>query len=231
MRSLFRLFGMLLLLAPLPARAQFMDVVSGLFDSVNAIVFYGQVGALTNNEDIEGTVANLGTAGLGAEVLIDLPSVGNTYFELGLGTSLTRGFDAAEPSLDLRGSLRTLPTIAVYASQLGLPDDSPILPYVGAGFGFSELWNARGYTEDGTIIPVDADTYEFGASAGFYVNAGPFRGFYTEAGYRQRNFESLIWDTDQLPAGWPRSIDASGFELKVGWQFVIEDSYAEDETE
>jgi hypothetical protein len=101
-------------------------------------------------------IAGLQT-GLGAEVLIDLPSYHNTDFELALGASVVQGFQATEPSLDLRASIRTLPTVSVYVSRLGLPSGSPIIPYFGAGFGVADLWNARGYTPDGTGIPVKGE--------------------------------------------------------------------------
>ncbi|MDX1418417.1 MAG: hypothetical protein R3181_00500 [Rubricoccaceae bacterium] len=223
---------LLLLLVPglaRPAQAQFFDLFGSLFENVNAVVFYGQAGVLTDNRTLEGTAADFGTTGLGAEVLINLPSVGDTDFELAFGASAVQGFQANEPTLDLRTSIRTLPTVSVYASRLGLPSGSPLIPYFGAGFGFTELWNARGYAPDGTVYPLQAETFELGAVAGTYLNTGPIRGLYVELGYRRREFSSLVWETEQLPPGWPRSADASGIVVNLGWQFFITRGEQEDE--
>jgi len=200
-----------------------MEAVSGLFESLNSIAFYTQVGAFTNSEEIEGTLADFGVSGIGAEALLDLPGLGETDFELGLGTSILRGFEATEPTLDLRGTLRTLPSIAVYASGLGVPDDAAVSPYLGVNFGILELWNAQGFDADGNVYAVAGETYELGATAGFYLEKTMFRGLYFEASYRVRDFESVTWSAEQLPEGWPRAFDASGWNAIVGWQFRIED--------
>ena len=214
------LLAALVLATATPARAQFFTVLDDLVDNVNAIVFYGQMGRLVSEDDIQGT-AEGSLYGGGAEVLINLPGTDGTAFELALGTNVVQGFRATEPSLDLRTSLRSLPTISVYASQLGLPETSPIMPYVGANFGVLTLWNARGYLSDGTTVPVSGETFELGAAVGAYVNTGPLSGLYVEASYRHREFESLTWDAPQLPAGWPRSLNASGGFVSVGWQFYL----------
>lgn len=223
MRSNIRFLALALLLVPLSVQAQFTDAIGGLFNKVNSIVFYTQMGALSDNSVIEGTVADFGVIGLGSEVLIDLPSYGGSEFELSLGTNYLRGFAATEPTLDLRASVRTLPTIAVYAAFVGVSDDSALQPYAGVSFGFAELWNASGYAPDGTVYALAANTYEIGITGGVYINGTFVNGLYVEAGYRVRNFESLNWATDALPNGWPRSIDTSGFVVNLGWQFRIGD--------
>ncbi len=206
-----------------------MDAIGGLFDQVNSIVFYTQVGALSDNSAVEGRVADFGVVGLGTEVLIDLPAFGGSEFELSLGTNYLRGFEAVEPSLDLHASVRTLPQISVYAAFVGISDEAALQPYAGVSFGFSELWNARGYDPDGNIYELNADTYELGAIGGLYVNESFLKGLYVEGGYRVRNFESLNWVADVVPAGWPRSIDTSGFIVNVGWQFRIRSGDEEEE--
>lgn len=198
-----------------------MDAVGGLFQQVNSIVFYTQMGALSDNSAVEGTIADFGVVGLGTEVLIDLPQFGGSEFELSLGTNYLRGFEAVEPTLDLHAAVRTLPQIAVYAAFVGVSEDSPLQPYAGVNFGFSELWNARGYDPDGNVYEVAANTYELGATGGVYVNGTFLNGFYVEGGYRVRNFESLNWGAETIPQGWPRSINTSGFVVNMGWQFRI----------
>jgi hypothetical protein len=51
-------------------QAQLPGVFEGLFEQVNSIVFYTQVGALSDNSAVEGTVADFGVVGLGTEVLL-----------------------------------------------------------------------------------------------------------------------------------------------------------------
>ena len=223
MRSTLCLLTLVFLLAPPQAKAQLPGVFEGLFEQVNSIVFYSQVGALSDNSAVEGTIADFGVAGLGTEVLLSLPQIpgSGSEFELSLGTNFLRGFRAVEPTLDLRTSLRTLPQISVYATFVGLAVNSPIQPYAGVTFGFAEMWNARGYAPDGTVYELTADTYEIGASGGLYVDWSTLRGLYVEGGYRVRNFESLNWGAETIPENWPRSIDTSGWIVNVGWQFRI----------
>src|SRR5690606_10919874 len=49
------LLAALVLATATPARAQFFTVLDDLFDNVNAIVFYGQMGRLVSEDDIQGT--------------------------------------------------------------------------------------------------------------------------------------------------------------------------------
>ncbi|HLT48556.1 MAG TPA: hypothetical protein VK002_15085 [Rubricoccaceae bacterium] len=216
------------LLAPQAAHAQLPGVFESLFQQVNSIVFYTQVGAFTDNAEFEGDVGGFGVTGLGTELLLDLPSALDTDFELGLGTSFVRGFDATEPTLDLRGSIRTLPQISVYASGFGDMERGALNPYLGISFGVADLWNARGYDEAGTIYRANAETFELGLVGGLYVEASALRGLYLEAGYKLRRFESLTWTGESLadegwtlPEGWPRAADASQAFVNVGWQFRL----------
>jgi len=223
MRSPIRLFVLVFLLAPLSVQAQLPGVFEGLFEQVNSIVFFTQIGTVSGSSAVEGTVAEFGVAGIGTEVLLSLPQIAGTSseFELSLGTTFVRGFQSVEPPLDLHATIRTLPQISVYATFVGIAENSPIQPYAGLTFGFAELWNAQGYDVDGNVYELSADTYELGATFGLYVDASLLQGLYLEAGYRLRNFESLNWGAETVPDNWPRSIDASGFIVNLGWQFRI----------
>ncbi|HEX8690957.1 MAG TPA: hypothetical protein VF746_00845 [Longimicrobium sp.] len=213
-------------LAATPAYAQF-DFLTELFDEVNSITVALQGSHIPGSGELrarEGDCLGIGICGMAAEVLIDLPSVGGADLELGLGTSFLRGFEAAEPTLDLHGSLRAFPTITAYASLperlgLGIAD-----PYVGASFGLTTLWHARGYDPEGVEYELEAETFEFGVSAGIYLLKP--RGLFVEAGYRWRSFESVDWElpeaaSERLPANWPRDLDLSGWQVSVGWQFRL----------
>ena len=207
--------------APRPALAQDpFGILEGLFSSVNSIVFFTQGAVLQSDADLMGDVGGFALGGVGVEVLLDLPTSGGTEFELGLGANVLTGLAAAEPSLDLRGAIRTLPAVAVYAAGIGVPDDSPVDPYVGLSFGLAEMWNARGYDAAGVVYPLEAEAFEMGATAGLYIDR-PLPGLYVEVAYRHRRFGSVAWEAETLPAGWPRSLDASTWQAVIGWQFRI----------
>jgi len=223
-RSIPVLACVLAALRPSPAPAQF-DFVTGLFEEVNSLTIAAQGSQITRSGGVrprQGECPGFGICGITAEVLLDLPSVGGADLELGLGTSLLRGFESTEPSLDLHGSLRSFPTLTAYASlpeQMGL-----FAPYAGASFGLASLWHARGYDAAGTEYELDAETFEYGAVVGLYLLKP--QGLFVEGGYRRRSFESVDWTlpeaaAERLPAGWPRDLDLSGWHVSIGWQFLL----------
>ncbi len=215
-----RLLGVMLALGTAhPAGAQVFDMFSGLFGSVSSIAFYGQGGALIGEDDIQGNHGLV--SGLGIETLLELPSPDGFEFELGLGTSVLRGFEASEPSLDLNGSIRTLPRISVYASTATRPDRT-VVPYIGIGFGLAEMWNAAGYLPDGTARELTAEAYELSGTAGAAVVNGPLSGLYAEVGVQRRSFDGVVWSGSPLPPGWPRQFRASTVGVSFGWQLRLQ---------
>jgi hypothetical protein len=226
------LFAAAACVAATPARAQ-LDFLTGAFDKVNSVTLSVQGGGIpgsgtltTRDSDCWGG----GVCGMAAEVLIDLPGVGGTELELGLGTGYLRGFRAREESLDLRGSLRSFPVVSAYATLPEVKGLARIQPYAGLSVGVSSLWNARGYDARGTVFGVEGETLDFGATGGVYVT--PLGGLFVEGAYRVRRFESVTWDLpaaaeERLPAGWPRSLDASGWTMSLGWQFRFDRKKAE----
>ena len=138
-------------------------------------------------------------------------------FELGLGADYLTGFEAEEPTLDLRGSTRGLPILAAYAT-------APIRwgtwrPYLGLNTGFLQLWNVKGYDPEGRQFDVEGETFQLGVAAGLYHESG----FFLESSYRIRNFRSVEWGlpdgVDAVPEGWPRSLDVTALLFSVGYQF------------
>ncbi|HEY0017234.1 MAG TPA: hypothetical protein VGC13_13070 [Longimicrobium sp.] len=206
-----------LALAAAPAAAQGLGMVEGVFDEVTAVTVFYQRGWVPSSSEIE---SGGSLHGGGTEVLINLKSTGRTSYELGLGASYLRGYRAAEPTLDLRASLRALPTVSLYASWNRLL--GPVTVYGGASFGLIELWNAQAYDEEGTQWDVEARAFEQGLSLGMYLEDSPVAGLFAEGGYRFRNFHSVKWTADaELPEEWPRSLDFSGPFLSLGWQLQL----------
>lgn len=206
------------LAAAVPAAAQDLGLVEGIFDEVTAVTVYYQTGGVPGSAEVGSGALH----GAGSEVLINLRSGGAVTYELGLGASFLRGYRANEPSLDLRASLRALPTISLYATRDAL--FGPLSAYLGGSFGLIELWNGQAYGPSGQPWDVTARTFELGASAGVYVNRGPLTGLFVEGGYRSRDFHSVRWESrgdEALPLEWPRSLDFSGPVLSVGWQVQL----------
>lgn len=204
-----------------------MDAIEGLFSSVNSITFFVQSGNLARTDVLTTHCDPLGLCGMGAEVLIDLPSPQGSELELGLSTSFLRGFTAAESSLDLRGALRILPLVSVYATKRDLLGWDGLNPYVGVNAGLSTLWNAQAYDADGRPYALAGEAFEYGLTAGAFINLPPARGLFVEGSYRVRRYPSLMWTLPEgetvLPPGWPPALDVSGWLLTAGWQFKLRD--------
>lgn len=213
----------LLLLGGLPGRAngQLLAPLESFFRRVDGLTVFASVGDLTSAHDLK-TQDFLGVnalRGMGLEVIIDLvPEAADSGLwdlELALGADYQTGFAALDPTLDLRGSVRGLPTFSIYVTP---PLEWHALsPYLGVNLGFVQLWNVQAYDPDGVQYDVDGDTFQMGLALGIYHNSG----FFVEAAYRNRNFRSLHWGLPSgvLPAGWPRSVDLSALLVSVGYQF------------
>ncbi len=212
------------LAAPTTASAQIMSAVTGLFDSVNSISFSVGGGQIVGDTELEADCLGGNVCAMGIEVFLDLPSPDGIELELGLGTSFLRGFEAKEPTLDLRGSVRTLPVVSVFVTRPEVFGGAVVQPYAGLNFGFAQLWNMRGYDAEGTQYEVDSEAFEVGVTVGAFVNAAILSGLFVEGTYRHRRFDSLDWTipgAPQLPAGWPRELNVSTAFVTVGWQFRL----------
>jgi opacity protein-like surface antigen len=214
--------------AATPAYAQ-VEFLTELFKDVNSVALSVQGGGIPGSGNLTTRGSDCpggGVCGMFAEVLIDLPDVGGTELELGLGTGYMRGFRAREESLDLHGSMRSFPVVSAYATFPEIERLARIEPYAGLSVGGSQLWNARGYDPEGTVFGVEGETLDFGATAGLFLT--PLGGLFVEGAYRVRRFESVTWELpesagERLPSNWPRSLDASGWTLSLGWQFRFRD--------
>lgn len=218
-----------LVLAARPAAAQDLGMVEALFDEVSAVTVFYQSGWVPSSDEISSDGA---VHGAGSEVLVSLASSGRMTYELGLGASYLRGYLATEPTLDLRATLRALPTVALYATRDSL--FGRVSAYAGGTFGLVELWNAQAYGPSGQPWDVEARTFELGGSVGLYLNSGFLRGLFAEAGYRFREFHSVKWTSsadEELPAAWPRSLDFSGPVASLGWQLQLGGAKEEAEEE
>jgi hypothetical protein len=215
-----------LALAFTPVAAQDLGMVEGLFEEVSAVAVSYQLGGVPASDEVTNDAL---LTGAGTEVLINLATAGTTEFELGLGASYLQGYQAAEPSLDLRTSLRALPTVSLYVSR---PLAGALDGFLGGSFGLVELWNGQAYDESGNAWDVEARTFEVGASAGAYLGLEGLPGVFGEGGWRVRRFPSVEWTPqgeEALPSAWPRSLDLSGWFVSLGVQLRLDEDDAEDE--
>lgn len=224
MRRSLVLASLALLLA-LPADARAQAAIEELFSKTEAVTVSGNLGCLTGT----GVATDSGSCGLygfGLEAVISLatPEGSGWGFELALGYGQLSGFRSDDPSLDLRGAVRALPSIAAYASRerkmpLGFEDF-----YFGLHTGFLQTVNLQAYDREGRQFSLEGETFEFGASVGVFHRSGLF----IEPTYRFRYFPSVEWTlpdgVDALPEGWPRGLNLSGPSVSVGYQFAVPSS-------
>lgn len=211
----------LALLLPRPAGAQ--EAIEALFSNTEAVTVSGSVGCLTSASVTTGA-GGCGLYGFGLEALINLSSadtLGGWGFELALGYGQLAGFRAENPALDLRGAVRSLPSVAAYASRRAELPMGFQSYYFGIHTGFLRTANMQAYDAEGRQYSLEGETFEFGGSLGLYHRSGLF----VEPTYRIRYFPSLSWTlpdgVEALPAGWPRALNLSGPSVSAGYQFSI----------
>jgi hypothetical protein len=213
----------LLLCCPIRAEAQFLAPLESLFRKIDGVTIFGMVGDMTGAErlEMEDFLGFNAVRGVGVEVLIELTEMNvdssKWGWELAFGADFLTGFKAADPDIDLRGSIRGLPTLSAYATppfQWG-----SINLYLGVNVGFVQLWNVEVYNLDGEQFGLKGDTFQIGLALGLYHRSG----FFLEGSYRNRDFRSIKWElpngSSELPDGWPRSANLSALILSLGFQF------------
>ncbi len=213
-----RFCGLLCVASVLTARGVgAQEMITKIFEKATDIAPFFQAGWLSS----DGNLDTRGSAllGYGVEILFALKDKPKAPFsvELALGYNYLTGFRSANPALDLRGSMRTLPEVSVYATYQKV---SRVEPYVGIHTGLLDLWHTQAYDTDRNQYKVSSESFQAGVTAGLVMN-----GIWIEGSYRIRNFPSLDWefpgDMTALPADFPRSLDLSGWNLRAGYQFSI----------
>ena len=220
MRSAFRSVSLVIAVVASVAFARpvgAQEIIGKIFDKATDIAPFFQAGWLSSDENLDTRGSAL--LGYGVEILFAVKDDPKAPFavELALGYNYLTGFRSANPALDLRGSMRTLPELSVYATyeKLGV-----IEPYVGVHTGVLDLWHTQAYDTEGQQYSVSSESFQAGVTSGIVV-----RGLWIEGSYRIRNFPSLEWtlpgDATVVPPDFPRSIDLSGWSLRAGYQFSI----------
>lgn len=135
--------------------------------------------------------------------------------ELGIGYGQISGFDLADPSLKLRGSVRDLPAASVYASY------EPWSTYFGIRTGFMRTKGLQVLDRDGgESFDGDGEAFLAAGLLGYAWSLSDFWAF-LESAYTIRYFPSVQWSGGALPAGVPTDLRLSGWSVTAGIQFPI----------
>lgn len=134
--------------------------------------------------------------------------------ELGLGYGQMSGFASAAPELDMRGAVRDLPTVSLYASYV------PTGTYVGVRSGFMRLQSLQVYHADGRVWGGEAESFLGGAAVGQVVDLLSLS-LFTELGYSWRPFPSIRWSGGPVAPELPRELSLNGWSVGLGVQFAM----------
>lgn len=134
--------------------------------------------------------------------------------ELGLGYGQMSGFESNVPGLDLKGSVRDLPSVSLYASY------DPTSTYFGVRSGFMKLQSLQVYDDAGRTWSGEADSFMTGVAVGQSVELLNVT-LFAEAGYAWRPFPSIRWTGGTLPSNIPRELSLHGWTAGVGIQFSL----------
>lgn len=145
------------------------------------------------------------------------------WAEIALGYSELGGFRSAVPGLDLRGTVRELPSLALYVSYL---PQGVVSVYLGGRAGLAQLQGFRAYLgsdpEPDSSFTAGATTFQAGLALGGYVDVKAVT-IFLEPSYTYRNFESVEWSNINglVPDVLPRSLDFSTWAIAFGAQFPL----------
>lgn len=204
-----------LLLFPLPAHAQ-LGIVESLFRNVTDVGFYaGRGNYLPASETLR--TGSWGLNSFGLELLFGVGETDSTAawtYELAVGYGQIAGFELKNQDLDLRGAIRELPAITIYASH------EPTGLYLGLRSGLLQTHSLQLYDSEGSTFTGAAQSFQLGAALGY---ARLVQGVYPfiEGGWMLRNFPGIEWKSPKIPEGVPRSLRLSGWQLLVGMQVAL----------
>jgi hypothetical protein len=135
-------------------------------------------------------------------------------YELAIGYGQLAGFSLAGSEFELLGSARELPALTFYASH------ERTGAYFGIRSGLLQTSALQVVATDGSVISGTAQAFQVGVLAGMAFELATVHPF-VEAGWQHRLLPSVEWRAPQLPAGVPRSLDLSGWQLLAGVQIPL----------
>jgi hypothetical protein len=148
----------------------------------------------------------------------------NPSLDLTIGFDMLTGLAAREESLDLRGSIMSLPSITVH-QDIPLPAAVPVRSaVVGVTLGLSQLRDMRAVIPNEAAafrpVQVGGSGYHMGLNVGFSRQVVRGVGVFVNNSVRYTRFPSLDWQegTTSLvpPPGWPLSMDLWSSTIRIG---------------
>lgn len=134
-------------------------------------------------------------------------------FELGLGYGQLSGFEARDPRIELKGAVRTLPSLSLYATYLELGT------YFGLRSGLMEFKGLQVLDGEGGAWGGSGSSFLSGIVVGQAWTMADLNVF-LEGAYTVRDFPSVEW-SGSPPPGTPRSLNLSGWSVGAGIQFAV----------
>jgi hypothetical protein len=149
--------------------------------------------------------------------------------ELGLGYSQFSGFASSDDRFDLRGSVREVPSVAVYGSLEGPGILAHVGPYVGIRSGLIMLSDVQLFTpvsgDSTTAYRGSGEVFQVGGALGLSAGTDA-ASLFVEVQLNLRRFNSVDWTGGAggtIPGFLPRSLDFTGPSFSVGVQIHVRD--------
>ena len=149
--------------------------------------------------------------------------------ELALGYSQFTGFSSSDPAFSILGSVREIPSLALYGTlDHGWGPIHWLQPFVGLRSGIIKLHDVqlRDPVPGDSVVTyaASAETFQVGAALGLSATVARFS-LIVEGAYNLRRFPSVTWTggSNQIPSSFPPGFDFSGTVLSVGVQVHLRD--------
>jgi hypothetical protein len=148
------------------------------------------------------------------KVVPEVPEVTLWTFEVGVGYGQLTGFDASEEGLSLKGAVRDLPALSLYATY------EPVGAYFGLRSGFMRFQGLQLIDPAGVSYAGQAESFLAGLILGQSFDVMGLL-LFAEGAYTFRFFPSVSWSGDMPPVGTPREISLSNWSVGTGIQFGV----------
>lgn len=135
--------------------------------------------------------------------------------EVGIGYGQLTGFGLDDPDLDLRGAVRDLPSLSLYAVY------EPWDGYFGVRSGFMKTQGLQVFDAEGRTFTGEAEGFLAGLALGRFVQVLDLS-LFVEGAYTWRDFPSVRWSgAGPVPGNAPRAMGLHGWSVGAGIQFGV----------
>ena len=149
--------------------------------------------------------------------------------ELALGYSQFTGFSSSDPAFTILGSVREIPSLALYGTlDRGRAPLGWLQPFLGLRSGLIKLHDVQlrdPVTADSVATyAASGETFQVGAAVGLSASVARFS-VIGEWAYNLRRFPSVTWsgESKRIPRNFPSGFDFSGTTVSLGVQVHLRD--------